>query len=248
MKERFILKNKTNVFCRVKSLFGVVLLLTIFYSNYSSAQNLKDITLDREWNKRIIPVYDYVVVFSLPKDWPHNIAYEKFDTNFYISEFIPKNQRLDEWTDMMTVTGYKKIDSSPKQYFSSLYTITQKICGEKATAAQIIREQDNFIIALLMCGSPLNDEIGKSINLRHDQGEMTLYKIFKDNESIYSIFYSWRGKKYDVKDEDDKNLPTTMDKVKQYIIQTKSIKICSKNNPTEECKEYVGLAKKVNKN
>ena len=67
MKERFILKNKTNVFCRVKSLFGVVLLLTIFYSNYSSAQNLKDITLDREWNKRIIPVYDYVVVFSLPK-------------------------------------------------------------------------------------------------------------------------------------------------------------------------------------
>ena len=249
MKEVFAPNNKISICSKVKRIIFATLILVIFYSNHSSAKTNKDQALEQIVKQKlvmnVIPVYDYVVVFPLLENWSHDVAYQKFDSNFYISEFIPKDQALDKWTDMMTITGYKKSDVSPKQYFSSLYVMTQKICGEKGTAAQVIKEQDNFIIALLMCGSPLDDKVGKPINLKHDQGEMTLYKIFKEGKSIYSIFYSWRGKKYDVKDENDKNLPAPMSKVKEYLFHTKSIRICDKTNPSNECKDYVGLTKGV---
>ncbi len=251
MKSIFVLHSEGNFFSKIKNIISIALVLTIFNYSYSNAQVSKGLTseqnsLEQKWIKRIVPVYDYVVVFPLPEDWSHNPVYEKFDSNFYISEFIPKDQVLDKWTNMMTIIGYKKISTNPKQYFSSVYLMTQKICGEKNTAAQIMREQDNFIVALLMCGKPLSKEVGKSINLKNDQGEMTLYKIYKEGESLYSVFYSWRGKKYDVRDESDKNLPASMSEIKKYFFRTRSIEICNKKNPTIECKDYVDLIKRTN--
>jgi len=195
----------------------------------------------QKWKVNIVPIYDHIVVFGTPFDWSIKPVYQNFDSNYYISEFIPQNQNVNDWEEMLTVSGYKKIDLTPKSYFSSLYAASEKICGSKNTAAQIIKEEKDFLLAMLMCGG-LDKSIKQSPSLKQGQGDISIYKIYKASNSLYSIFYSWRGKDYDVKAKDGAYFPATMDELKKYIVNSKKVKICDRLKPVGECVDYVKLS------
>jgi len=208
--------------------------ITSFY-NQSFAQ-----TAEKEksqWAVVADSIYDNEVFFTIPKSWPKTPAHKKNENGFYIAEFIPAGQSVEKWSEMLTVVSYKKIQQNPKQYFSNTYKMTQEICGAN-TAGSILKEGKDFIIGILMCGK-LSDSASNFGGLKKDQGEMALYKIYKVGNSIYSVFYSWRGKSYDVLSKNDDDFPATMKVVKNYITTSGPVGICNKINPTKECSEIM---------
>ncbi len=196
-----------------------------------------------KWMHHLVPIYDYLVVAPTPSNWQPKPAHSEGDGNFYLTEFLPEGQTVESWKEMITISGYKKIDSTPAQYFNLLYGLTVKTCGKEGTAAQVLADKNNVFVALLMCGG-LQEGASDIANLGRNKGEVTLYRIYKMDESLYSIFHSWRGARFDVKDSNEKNLPASPNQIKEYVTASNSLLICSKEKPEGRCQEFVRMAAK----
>jgi hypothetical protein len=55
----------------------------------------------------ISPIFGQLVAFSLPSDFV--VANEKADGSRYIREAVPTGETVDDWTQMITVTGAKEL-------------------------------------------------------------------------------------------------------------------------------------------
>ncbi len=220
--------------------FFTLLITLILFSPLANAELLSN----NISTKRLIPIYeDFVVTYNPPK-FPVKPATETNTANLHMSEFVPEGQSIDNWSEMLTVIGNKDMNLTPLQYFTGIYKLTENVCGAENTAAQIMKENDKSIVAVMMCGKLKNgvDNVG---GLKKEQGELAVYRIYKAGNNIISVFYSWRGKSFDVKDKNDKNYPVTNAKVKEYIQLSYSTLICSKNTPEGECKELAKLLPKL---
>lgn len=59
----------------------------------------------------ILPIFSERIAMGLPVGW--KIAYEKPAPTHYIIEFIPKEQTLAAWQEMLTVQGHKGVAKTP---------------------------------------------------------------------------------------------------------------------------------------
>ncbi len=187
----------------------------------------------QSWANIMIPIYDFVVVTPVPSDWQLRPAHEQGNDGFYLIEFLPKGQTVHEWSEMITISGHKNIPITPRQYFTDIYVMTQKICGEKNTAATIMLATSTEVVASLMCGEPNSDAAFGGLKRGH--GETTLYRIYKEGDSLYSIFHSWRGKSYSVQDKNSNNMPVSTEQINKYISASNSTLMCSRKNPQGKC-------------
>lgn len=185
------------------------------------------------------PIFSQIVVFRIPMGWKP--AYEKASATTYIMEFIPNDQKLDDWKEMISIQGFKNFakvpNSSPQMAIALLATGIKKSCGDNFVGqffgdAKI--DSFNASIAFIGCANMSQDYpsgiIGKG------KSDVGYYIVIKGDNEIYMIHRSARGAAFN-----PKTIPISQATLDGWASGLLPIKICERNPnipttaPQSEC-------------
>jgi len=179
------------------------------------------------------PIFSQVVVFGLPNGWKP--AHENATQTSYIMEFVPKDQTVQAWGDMITVQGFRNLAQNPKAtpvgFLSVLAGRMKQTCGEQFVFQSLgDRKVDSFDAhaAILGCASMPTPAFGAKAG----QGEIGLYIAIKGTNDLYLVHRAMRG------DAFDKNSPPIAPANAEGILRSlQPIKICERSEPQTQCWE-----------
>lgn len=141
--------------------------------------------------RTITPIYSQLVVVDLPKGFAP--AFEDAKDDFYIREAVPKGQTVDDWRQMVTVTGAKglasKVGLSPRAYLDQMATSFQNVCTASFASAPLSEGrlgEFDMAIAVLSCGTASGEAAAK-------YSETTLFMFIKGQADLYSIQWAERS-------------------------------------------------------
>jgi hypothetical protein len=106
----------------------------------------------------VIPIYSQIVSLKYPAGFSQ--VFEKVNGNFYIQEHVLTGETVENWTQMLTITGIKDLSknekATPQVIASSIANGFQKSCPNTyITTGLAITKFDGFdgFYAYVSCGS-----------------------------------------------------------------------------------------------
>lgn len=174
------------------------------------------------------PIFSQIVVFNVPKGWKP--AHEQASDRSYIMEFIPGDQKLGDWKEMITVQGFKDLaknpNATPKGLIGMLATNIKKACGEN-TVGQLLGDKkiDSFeaSYAFIGCANMSSVDI-KGISNK-GKSDIALYIAIKGTKDMYMIHRSIRSEAFN-----PKRIPVTQATLASWIKGLEPIKICERDS------------------
>ena len=138
----------------------------------------------------ISPIWSQLVRFSTPSGFIP--AHENTKDTFYIRESVPRGETVQQWTQMITVTGTKGLagnpNYSPQGHAGSITTGFQRACPESFAAKGFgpvkFGDQEAFA-AVAACGKVEGSADGHS--------ETALIIAIKGSADVYTIQWAERG-------------------------------------------------------
>jgi len=143
------------------------------------------------------------------------IGYQAQQGNQSITEMVPENETVEEWTSMLTVQVYLgETNTTPAQAQETLTTSWFNACDNSATypVADGIENGYNFILWQLHC--PLNPATRKV--------EYTYMKAIRGNDSFYLVQVAFRFE------------PTEAD-ITQWMNYLRDVQVCDSRIPERAC-------------
>jgi hypothetical protein len=138
----------------------------------------------------ITPIYSQLLSFSYPAGFAP--AFENSKDNQYIQESIPKGERLERWSQMLTVTGAKDLASNPaitpRVFANNMASGFQQACPSTFSATNIGEfkiDGHDAMFAFLSCGTLSTN--GKA------RSESTLLLVIKGSRDVYTLQWAERG-------------------------------------------------------
>jgi len=138
----------------------------------------------------IAPIYGQLLSFSFP--FPRGIKpdYVKVNGPSFIQESVPEGETVDQWTQMITVTGAKGLASkpnlSPRKFAENMAEGYHSRCPDSFSSASVfdgkIAGYDGFAVVLSCGTSPLT--VGKS--------ESVLVNVIKGDSDYYTVQWAER--------------------------------------------------------
>jgi hypothetical protein len=137
----------------------------------------------------ISPVFGQLVRFSIPASFV--TAHENTQDNFYIREAVPKGETVNQWTQMITVTGSQGMASvanfTPQKLAASIALGFKKACPESFVVKDLgetkFGDQEAYL-AVAGCGK---------VNSSADaHSEMALIAAVKGASDAYTIQWAER--------------------------------------------------------
>jgi hypothetical protein len=140
----------------------------------------------------ISPIFGQLVAFSQPASFVP--AYEKADGSNYIREVVPKGETVDQWSQMITVTGVKELAMTREVYpitvTSTIANGFKKSCP-KTFAAMSVPPPDipgyRSFAAVVGCGSVAAAD-------GTQRSEAALIIAVKGEADYYTLQWAERGK------------------------------------------------------
>jgi hypothetical protein len=140
--------------------------------------------------RTISPVFHQLVVFSLPP--PFKAAFEKTNNGFYIREHVPQGQTVDEWTQMITLTGAQGLaynrEATPQAYLQALARGFQRHCPDTYVQLELGPQPDvgsASFVTVASCGRVTSG--GKA------HSETAVMMAFKGSDDYYMLQWAERG-------------------------------------------------------
>jgi hypothetical protein len=138
----------------------------------------------------VTPIYSQLLSFSYPAGFAP--AFENSKDNQYIQESIPKGEKLDRWSQMVTVTGAKDLASNPaitpKVFANNMASGFQQACPSTFNATNIGEfkiDGHDAMFAFLSCGTLSTN--GKA------RSESMLLLVIKGSRDVYTLQWAERG-------------------------------------------------------
>lgn len=167
----------------------------------------------------VTPVFNQIVKFSFPQGF--EVAYEKAGSDSYIQESVLKGENVNQWTQMITLTGVKNLASnpnvSPKIVAGSIAGHIKNSCPDSFNTQALAEGQRNGIetfIAVISCG--------KVSNASGQTSESVLLAVLKGSNDYYTIQWAERA--------EAANTPMTID-TEKWLARAKQlapIQLCQK--------------------
>ena len=139
----------------------------------------------------IAPIYGQLLSFSFP--FPRGIKpdYVKVNGPSFILESVPEGETVDQWTQMITITGAKGLASnpnlSPRKFAERMADGYHSRCSSSFSSASVfdgkIGGYDGFAVVLSCGTSPLT--VGKS--------ESVLVNVIKGDSDYYTVQWAERA-------------------------------------------------------
>jgi hypothetical protein len=139
---------------------------------------------------QISPIFSQLVMFSVPEGF--KTVFENTNGNRYIRESVLAGETVDEWSQMITVTGLKGLATdrsvTPQLFATQIGFGFKHACpetfSEKVMGATKISGQDGFV-AVVACGTVLTSLTKHS--------EAALLIVIKGSADDYTIQWAERG-------------------------------------------------------
>jgi hypothetical protein len=119
------------------------------------------------WINILFPMHKNFVLTQIPEKWELDPFYEQKKGITHVISFLPKGQNNNNWTEALTVYGYKNFVTTTQQFLETKYSRLKKVCDKETAAALNLKETKDMIVLLTMCGK---------IEGEQDVGEMSLEK------------------------------------------------------------------------
>lgn len=177
-----------------------------------------------------VPIFSQKLRFKVPTDWQH--VQSNQNGNTYLIEFIPKDEKIESWTNLFSVHGFQDFDpeATPKDVADSVFRGLIKLCPETAiytkVGERVLNGQDAFL-AIIGCAEMPDDH---STNLKKGMSEISYYVFIKGKKDLYFAQKSIRGEAFSI----DKFPPF----VNAAIVEMKNffpIEFCTLDSPRGVC-------------
>ena len=140
--------------------------------------------------RAIMPVFSQLVAFSYPKGFA--VAFEDAKNGSYIQESVPPGESVEQWTQMITVTGAKDLalqaDMTPLRFTHGLAAGFQRACPDSYVAkglGQVTLSGHEGFVSIISCGS-VSAASG-------DHSESMLAIVLKGARDFYTVQWAERG-------------------------------------------------------
>ena len=165
----------------------------------------------------ITPVFSQLVAFSLPTGFV--TVNENAQGGFYMQEAVPKGETVNNWTQMLTLSGFKDLARNPKLdlvTFSNLFMKQMvKKCSPNASGGKVTDLKVGEHDALIYFVSCANVNYSGAAH-----SEQTLFLSIKGESDYYMILLAERG-------APQESIPVfERDKWATRFKQIKPIKLC----------------------
>ena len=138
----------------------------------------------------ISPIFSQLVAFKMPLAF--HVVNEETGAHSYIREAVPQGETAEQWTQMITVTGYKGVAADPGPppavLINTLADGFKKACPDTITIGDLGEHPiDGYPagLAFLACGNAT--EGGNS------RSESAVVLVVKGTQDYYSIQWAERG-------------------------------------------------------
>ncbi|NKB62549.1 MAG: hypothetical protein GKR95_10665 [Gammaproteobacteria bacterium] len=204
----------------IRKIFISILLLFPLVLQAQNGNDSKTVTV-------VTPIYDQKVSLHIPSTWKQ--GFEDLKADHYMIEFIPQNETIKKWENMISVQGFKGIaaKSTPEKFLNRLASRFQNLCGKnlvylKGGSGQI----SGFASSAAIIGCS-NVEEDHSTGLKKGQGELGMYYAIRGMNDLYLVHKAIRG--------DSANVSLNGENVGDFITPILPIKLCKKGGPRTEC-------------
>lgn len=120
------------------------------------------------------------VIFKLPSDF--ELGFQQNHANQYIREYVPRGQKVTDWTQMITVLRQEGLMPA-RAYATKLLIAMQKVCPN-ATVGILQGSNDESSGYVTSC--PKSPQTGRS--------ELTLYQTMRGLKYMHTVQMAFSGK------------------------------------------------------
>jgi hypothetical protein len=181
--------------------------LTLAQAPHSEAQNAGGPAAPKL--TQLIRVFDATLDYPPPL-WvtsqesllKESAVYPQQNKNVFIQEQIRKTETLANWTEMLKVIGTQTPEA---QKIGVRHAVDLSIssyrgaCEKDKLALQILRQEAASALFAVLCGNTPNAP--RSIGYGDGVGEISVSRLFIVKDTVVQVQYSWRGAKFDIKNQ-----------------------------------------------
>lgn len=148
----------------------------------------------------------------------YKVGHQNRNGNNLIVEMIPKNETIQNWTEMLTINiTYGNLPITPIKYSEAMNDMWKKSCPGAEGSTIASGEENGYLFAVWMLICQNNPASGKP--------EWTWFKAIKGNDSFYVIQKAWRSE------------PLQQD-VSKWMKQLRKIQVCDTRIPERKCPSF----------
>src|SRR5215213_6808102 len=138
-----------------------------------------------------------------------------------ISEFIPKGETVEGWSEMITVQLLPAHNSNAK-FYATFESLAKQACTDGSTEVIATTEENGYPVKVFILSCPTNQQT--------NMGETTFIKTIEGKDKFYVVQKAWRTEKY----EPDQ-LPLTSDDVTHWTQYLRSVYVCDSRVKERNC-------------
>ena len=142
-----------------------------------------------------------------------------------ISEFIPKGETVEKWSEMVTVQLLPAHNDNAK-FYESLDSLVKQACADGKTQVVATTEENGYSTKVFQLYCPTNPHT--------NMGELTFVKTIEGKDKFYVVQKAWRTEKYKL-DE----LPLTSDDIVKWTQYLRSVYVCDSRVKGRACPQSV---------
>lgn len=178
----------------------------------------------------VVPIFSQSVMFHAPEGYVPVHENKDAARGHHLVEYIPKDQTLQNWRDMVTVQGYRgaaaKAGVTPLQLIAMFGSQIQSVCKADFIVQPFGEGRVDGLdmaFALIGCGRLPTDLPG---GLKAGQSEISVYAAIKGSQDMYLVHRSVRGRGISAKDFPRQELAT-------WISPIGPFRLCAADKPAD---------------
>ena len=117
------------------------------------------------------------IYFELPPGFEQ--GFEESDESFFIQEWVPKGESVNDWSEMLTLTIQNMPNIDPVEFFNHMADGWEKSCPEYGGLLLHEGLENNYPVALWFLKCPANPMTGKP--------EFAYIKGIAGNDNFYTV-------------------------------------------------------------
>lgn len=171
----------------------VLAALLVLTGAQATAAELPHTTSQRENATSLLaisPIFNQLVAFKMPLSF--HIANEETSAHAYIRQAVPKGETAEQWTQMITVAGYKDVAINPGPppavLINTIASGFKKACPDTISVMDLGNPPiDGYPAALAFVGCGAMSRVDKTFS------EAALVLVIKGSRDYYTIQWAERG-------------------------------------------------------
>ncbi len=125
------------------------------------------------------------LIVSPPEDF--KVGYDSRDADKSITEFVPAQESVEDWTRMLTVQVFRHAKVEAAAFLQGIGKGYLAACPGTSVRGNGIRtgQVNGYVVSMLVLQCPRNPATGKP--------ETTIFRAIKGNDALYVVQRAWRA-------------------------------------------------------